>query len=139
VTLSASPNRPGANAFTVIVGSTRRPDPPPPVRVALSFGGGAPVAMRETAPGRYLLTGDQLSADGRSRIAVLVGRAGEPDAAVGFAWRTTTAQRATVISDRPLEPPLTMLAALLALAVALVVAARLRVPLPAAMAARRPS
>jgi copper transport protein len=139
VTLSASPNRPGANAFRVIVGSTRRPDPPPPVRVALSFGGDAPVAMRETAPGRYLLTGDQLSADGRSRIAVLVGRAGEPDAAVDFAWRTKTAQRATVISGRPLEPPLTMLAALLALAVALVVAARLRVPLPAATAARRPS
>lgn len=137
VTLAASPNRPGANAITAVVGSTRRPDPPEPATVALSFDGGAPVAMRRTAPGRYLLTGDQLTAAGRSRIAVLVGRRGEADRAVGFTWRTRTAARPTVISDRPLEPLLTLLAAFLAAGLALAVATRVPITLPTPPIVRR--
>jgi copper transport protein len=118
VTLAAAPNRPGANVFTATVGSARRPDPSPPIGVAISFGSRPPVAMRRTGPGRYLLAGDQLSAAGRSRIAVFVRRRGEEDRVVTFAWRTRASARPVVVSDRPLEPPLTTAAALLALAVA---------------------
>jgi copper transport protein len=117
VTLSASPNRPGQNVLTAVVASTRRPDPAPPSGVDLRFRGhGIGVPMRELAPGRFQLAGDQLSASGRSRIEVVVHRRGEPGRSVGFDWTTASAPRRVVISDRPLEPPLTLAAALLALA-----------------------
>jgi copper transport protein len=123
VTLSATPNRPGQNVLTAVVASTRRPDPPPPTGVDLRFGGGATrVAMREVGPGRFLLAGDQLSASGRSHIELAVHRRGEADRSVGFAWRTAPAPRRVVISDRPLEPLLTLAAALLALAGATAIA-----------------
>jgi copper transport protein len=123
VTLAATPNRPGQNVLTAVVASTRRPDPPPPSGVDLRFNDGATsVPMRELGPGRFHLAGDQLSASGRSRIQVVVHRRGEPDRSVGFAWSTGSAPRRVVISDRPLEPMLTLAAALLALAGATAVA-----------------
>ena len=124
VTLSATPNRPGQNVLTAVVASTRRPDPPPPRGLDLRFvDRGTSAAMREVAPGRFLLTGDQLSASGRSRIQAVVHRPGEPDRTVDFAWTTGSAPRSTTISNRPLEPVLTSAAALLALAAAAAAAA----------------
>jgi hypothetical protein len=72
--------------------------------------------MRELAPGHFQLAGDQLSAGGRTRIDVVVHRRGEPDRTVGVNWTTASASRSVVISDRPLEPVLSTVAALLALA-----------------------
>jgi copper transport protein len=124
VTLSATPNRPGQNVLTAVVASTRRPDPPPPRGLDLRFADrGTSAAMREVAPGRFLLTGDQLSAGGRSRIQAVVHRRGEPDRTVGFTWTTGSAPRSTTVSDRPLEPVLTPAAALLALVAAAAAAA----------------
>jgi hypothetical protein len=119
VTLAATPNRPGQNVLTAVVASTRRPDPPPPSGVDLRFNGGAArVSMLELGPGCFHLAGDQLSASGRSRIEAVVHRRGEPDRMVGFDWTTGSAARPVLISDRPLEPLLTLAAALMALAVA---------------------
>jgi copper transport protein len=117
VTLSATPNRPGQNVVTAVVASTRRPGPRPPTGVDLRLPGGRDAApMRKVAPGRFLLAGDQLSASGRSRIDAVVHRRGEPDRTVGFTWTAGSAPRRATISDRPLEPVLTLAAALLALA-----------------------
>jgi copper transport protein len=117
LTLSASPNRPGQNVLSAVVASTRRPDPPPPSGVDLRVRGRGPsVPMRELAPGHFQLAGDQLSAGGRTRIDVVVHRRGEPDRTVGVNWTTASASRSVVISDRPLEPVLSTVAALLALA-----------------------
>jgi hypothetical protein len=103
--------------LTAVVASTRRPDPPPPSGVDLRMPGRAiGVPMRELAPGRFHLAGDQLSAGGRSRIELVVHRRGEPDRSVGFDWTTASPPRRVLISDRPLEPVLTTAAALLALA-----------------------
>jgi hypothetical protein len=71
--------------------------------------------MREVAPGRFLLAGDQLSASGRSRITAVVHRRGGPDQTIGFTWTTGSAPRRALISDRPLEPTMTLAAALLSL------------------------
>ena len=108
---------PAQNVLSAVVASTRRPDPPPPSGVDLRFPGrGIGVPMRKLAPGRFHLAGDQLSASGRSRIEVVVHRRGEPDRSVGFDWTTASARRRVAISDRPLEPLLTLAAALLAIA-----------------------
>ena len=118
VALRVTPNRPGQNAYSVIAASTERPARPAPSAVELRFPGGAAVRMTGTAPGRFHSAGEQLSAAGPARIEVAVQRAGEPDRVVGFGWSVGAgvARRHTTISDRPLEPLLTLAAALLLLA-----------------------
>ena len=103
----------------MIAASTEQPAPPAPSAVELRFPGRAgPVRMTETAPGRFHLAGEQLTAAGAARIEVAVQRAGAPDRVARFDWTVGAgvAPRPTTISDRPLEPLLTVAAALLLLA-----------------------
>src|SRR5262249_57297014 len=60
VSVSATPNRPGVNGFTVLAASSRRPAPAPIDRVTLKLGrsgesGTLPLPPIE--PGRYFSTG----------------------------------------------------------------------------------
>jgi copper transport protein len=88
VTVSAAPNRPGVNEFTVQVASSRRP---PPARVdgvqlagvPLDAGAGL-LPLQPTAPDVYTGTG-RLPAAGPVRITVLVRRAGQR-LAVPMSW-----------------------------------------------------
>ena len=134
VTLRVTPNRAGHNAFTVIAASTRHPRPSPPSGVELRVAGRPPVALAETAPGRFHAAGDQLSAAGRRHVDIVVRRHGAPTRTAGFDWTVAGLPRRTVVSNRPLEPLLTGAAALLALAgmagaTAWAGARRLRAPL----------
>jgi copper transport protein len=72
LTVSVTPNRPGTNAFTVLVASSRRP-PPAPIRgVTLDIGGRvAPLAPAEV--GRYFGTGRLDSGDATVRVIVRRG------------------------------------------------------------------
>jgi copper transport protein len=80
VTVSATPNLPGPNGFTVIVASERRPPPAPVDSARLEFAAGgrtSVVALREIGPQRYVAT-TLLDAPGPVEINAVVRRAGVP-------------------------------------------------------------
>src|SRR5262249_17140180 len=92
VSVSASPNRPGVNGFTVRAESSRRPAPAPiqSVRLELDQAGDATtVTLREISPGRYFGTGLFDPANSLRlapvRLAVVIERAGR-SVAVPVAW-----------------------------------------------------
>ena len=79
VSVSATPNRPGANGFTVLVASSRRPPPAPIDRVTLKLGRSGEsgtLTLRQIEPGRYFGTG-RLDSAGPVTITAVVRRAGE--------------------------------------------------------------
>ncbi len=79
VSVSATPNRPGVNGFTVLAASSRRPPPAPIDRVTLRIGRSGEygtVPLRQIEPGRYFGTG-RLDSAGPIAITVVVRRAGE--------------------------------------------------------------
>ena len=138
VTLSGKPNRPGPNAFTVSVGSTRRPPPAEVVRVILRLTfveedlGRRSVVAEEVQPGRFLLGSVSLARAGLWRIDVVVRRRGIEDRVARFDWLVPPAGgvRPARVSKRPLETPLTAAAAgivLTVVVVPLLVRVRLRV------------
>ena len=108
VTLSAKPNRAGANVFQAIVASARRPAPAEIRGVTLRFTQDertVAAPMLETAPDRYRLAGGYLTAAGTWRIEVAVMRGGPEDVVARFDWLTAPpAGRSPLVSDRPLEP-----------------------------------
>jgi copper transport protein len=75
VSVSVTPNRPGANGFTVVAVSGRRPPPAPVQEVRLEPAGAAAIPLREMGPGRYFGTAE-LAAPGVVRATVVVRRAG---------------------------------------------------------------
>lgn len=76
VSVTVTPNRPGANAFTVVAASGRRPPPAPIDDVTLELDGGpGGLALREIESGRYFGTGD-LVGPGPARATVVIRRAG---------------------------------------------------------------
>lgn len=80
VTVSATPNLPGPNGFTVIVASERRPPPAPVDSARLEFATGgrtSVVALREIGPQRYVAT-TRFDAPGPVAIDAVVRRAGVP-------------------------------------------------------------
>jgi copper transport protein len=152
VTVSATPNRPGLNGFTVLTGSSRRPPPAPVDAVTLQLAGGAGgspaatgagnvVALRQVAPGRWFGTG-RLDQPGALRLEAQVQR-GSQRLAVPLSWWVgppASAQRVAVAPGRHLAPyadviALSLLAGALALAWRQVVRTRRR---RAASAARTP-
>ena len=131
LTLSARPNRPGQNIFTVGVLNTRRPPLAETLGVTLRLTppeGGRTLSdeAAEVSPGEYRLSGDYLSDAGSWQIDVVAHRSGLPDAVSRFDWSvpplvTDVAPRSVLVSSSPLEGPLT--AATVTLAVLLIAAA----------------
>jgi copper transport protein len=79
VSVSATPNRPGVNGFTVLAASSRRPPPAQVDGVTLTLGrSGEPgtLPLRQIEPGRYFGTG-QLDSAGPITITAVIRRAGE--------------------------------------------------------------
>ena len=90
VSFSATPNRPGANGFTVLAASSRRPPPTPIERVTLRLGRSGErgtLALRQIEPGRYFGTG-RLDSAGPITITAVIRRAGER-LTVTMPWRIT--------------------------------------------------
>jgi copper transport protein len=79
VSVSATPNRPGVNGFTVLAASSRRPAPAPIDRVTLQLAGhgeSGTLTLRQIEPGRYFGTG-RLDSAGPITITAVVQRAGK--------------------------------------------------------------
>ncbi len=90
VSVSATPNRPGVNGFTVLAASSRRPPPAPIDRVTLTLGGpgeAGTLPLRQIEPGRYFGTG-RLDSAGPITITAVVRRAGER-LTVTVPWRVS--------------------------------------------------
>ena len=79
VSVAVSPNRPGANGFTLVVASSTRPPPAPVEDVALELERGrgiGVVTLTEIEPGRYFGT-STLDGAGRWNLTAFILRAGQ--------------------------------------------------------------
>ena len=120
VTFEARPNRPGQNIALMQVVSTRRPAPAEIMRVIVHYTflgqdiGSVVTDAQEIAPGQYQVAGDQLSLAGPWQVDVVVRRKGLEDSKASFQWTVVapSVSRPVVVSNRPLEPILTRVAAL---------------------------
>src|SRR5262249_20227629 len=90
VSVSATPNRPGVNGFTVLAASSRRPPPAAIDGVTLRLGRSAEpgtVPLRQIEPGHYFGTA-RLDSAGPITIIAVVRRAGER-LTVTVPWRVS--------------------------------------------------
>ena len=108
VTLTAQPNRPGSNVFTVHARSTRRPAPAPIARVLVRFTfleqdrPTETIAMNRVDGDVYSGSGAVLDTPGAWRAEVIARRRSLPDVEASFDWPVPAAfVRERVISDRP--------------------------------------
>lgn len=125
ITLSAQPNRPGQNVFTVFAASTLRPAPAEISRVILRFtyldeaSGQDSIIAEEVEDGRFLAGSNNLSLAGNWQIDVVVRRLGMEDSVARFDWLVAPAGaiKPVVVSKQPLELTLTLTAAVMILLV----------------------
>jgi copper transport protein len=90
VSVSATPNRPGVNGFTVLAASSRRPPPAPIDKVTLKLGTSGEsgtLPLQQIEPGRYFGTG-RLDSAGPITITAVVQRAGKR-LTVTVPWRVS--------------------------------------------------
>jgi copper transport protein len=124
VSVSVTPNRPGANGFTIVAASGRRPEPAPIESVTLDLAGAAGtdrLALQEIEPGRYFGTGNVAGPE-LVRATVVVHRAGV-DLTVAVEWSVPPAP-AGPASPRDRFAPIVDGLALLVIVVMAVTAAR---------------
>ncbi|MDT4933058.1 MAG: copper transport protein [Pseudonocardiales bacterium] len=118
VTVSATPNQPGPNAFTVIVASSRRPPPAAIDELALTItqdGIASVVPLRQVEPGRYFGTGP-LAGSEDPQIAAIIHRSGRT-LAVTLAWQLAVSSDATPAPAHRLAPIVNGLALALLVAI----------------------
>jgi copper transport protein len=113
VSVSATPNRPGVNGFTVVAASSRRPAPAPINKVTLKLGrSGEPgtVPLRQIEPGRYFGTA-RLDSAGPITITAVIRRAGDR-LTVTVPWRVSpkAAPHAVARQEHDLAPYVNALA-----------------------------
>ena len=125
------PNRPGQNIISIRVADTRRPSPAEILRVIARFtylgqnlgvvSADAYNVAQDATEGLWQLNGNALSVAGPWRIDVVVRRKGLEDSTASFNWTVAGPDfaRPVTISNRPLEPVLTVAAAVLLLTVLL--------------------
>jgi len=90
VSVSATPNRPGVNGFTVLAASSRRPAPAPIDKITLKLGTSGKsgtLPLQQIEPGRYFGTG-RLDSAGPITITAVVWRAGQR-LTVTMPWRVS--------------------------------------------------
>src|SRR5215472_14993995 len=100
VSVSATPNRPGVNGFTVLAASSRRPPLAPVNGVTLTLGRpGEPgtLPLRQIEPGRYFGTG-RLDSAGPITITAVIRRAGER-LTVTMPWRVLPRSAPPVVAS----------------------------------------
>lgn len=104
ISLSVTPNLPGANVVEVRVASTRRPALVPIERVALEVGEGEPIPLVPAGEQRYRTGLTALDRPGSRRLAIVVERAGLPTRALAIDWMVGGGPSPSppVLSDRPL-------------------------------------
>jgi copper transport protein len=98
VTVSATPNQPGLNWFTVLAQSTRRPEPYPIDDVALRVGGShgdTVLPLRPLVPGRYMAT-YRVDEAGPLHMVAVVHRGGH-EQQVRIGWTVEAAGAAAAI------------------------------------------
>lgn len=127
VSASAAPDRPGANAFTVLAASRLRPEPAPIDAVRLRLAGGPELRMTRVGPDRFVSTG-RIDGRGLRAVTVRVVRDGRTYA-VPLRWRLAPEPPLVAV-----EPRRTLSSYTTPLAVAILAAAALFLP---ARAARR--
>jgi copper transport protein len=116
-TLSIRPNRPGRNVVTIVVRDTRRPAPAPFTGVSVSFSG--PDGSRKVYPvvrgaNGWTLTVDDIRTAGNWKVAVTVMRDGLSPVTDVHDWAVPQASDPgrVVVSAKPLQPALNILAGL---------------------------
>ncbi|MCU1659439.1 MAG: Copper transport protein [Pseudonocardiales bacterium] len=105
VSVSATPNSPGVNAFTVVAASSRRPPPEPVTRLTLKVKQGTAsivVPLQQTAPGRYFGTA-RIPAAGSIGFDAVIQRGGQR-LAVEIPWQVGEPGPARVVTARRLAP-----------------------------------
>jgi len=131
VIFHADPNQAGSNTFTADVLDRNGP-PAGELRVNMRFTflgqdvgtvtAAQASAAQPVADGRYQVVGRQVSLPGPWQADVVVRRRGLEDVTAHFRWTVAPLSRPVVVSDRPLEPYLTPLAALIFSAILLICA-----------------
>jgi copper transport protein len=119
VTFSAKPNKPGQNVYTVRTISQRRPPPAEIMRVILHFTylgqdlGTVTADAELVEDSLYRLGGSYFSLPGPWQVEVAVRRRGIEDSVARFDWTVAPPgeARPVILSSRPWEPLLTVLAA----------------------------
>jgi copper transport protein len=116
-TLSIQPNLPGRNVVVLGVFDTRRPAPGAivSVQVVITDSAGVPAApiTAQALPDRTWSAPVQLTASGRSTVAVTVLRAGLPPVHSVFEWTVRPnpqSRSAVILSNTPIRSPLQKLA-----------------------------
>jgi copper transport protein len=105
VTVSASPNHPGTNGFTVAVASSRRPPPAPVDGMTLAInqsGTSQDVPLHQVEPGRYFGTG-RLDGSAGGQLRAVVHRSGRA-ITVTLAWPAPPQATATSEPSQRLAP-----------------------------------
>ena len=121
IKFNVTPNQAGQNVFSVRAISTRRPPPAEITRVILRLTyldqdlGMTSVDMTNVEPDLYLLSGSQLNVPGMWQIDAVVRRRGIEDSVARFTWYVPKVEpeQPMIVSDKPWEPLLTFVAALL--------------------------